>query len=72
MHMHAERDILLPIKSVCPMRVNEWTYYHVFYIQVRGVILVILVPSLLQFQVEPLTGGVKYMWVGKYCKYCHL
>jgi len=31
--MHAERDIVLPMQSVCPMPVlcqNEWTYRHTF------------------------------------------
>jgi len=71
--MHAQRDNILSMLSVCliPLHyLNEYTISSYFLPICRGIILVIRIPPPLQNSKEnPLSGGVKYKGVGKFSKY---
>ena len=79
--MHTERDIVLPILSVClsvrlinadTVFINEWTNRHTFWHSGGGITLVFSTPPPLQnFKRTAWAGGVKY-GVGQFGKYCPL
>ena len=77
--IHAERDIILPILSVCPsvrpmpeLCLNEWTHRHTFRLSARDIIAVFKPYRRYKNPRETPSGALNIRGVGKFGKCCHL